>query len=326
MPVGTRPLVLPVSMRWRKLLMSGGAALGGVAAYNVLQRRRIAPLPNLVGGEEGTFDWRGHRLAWTMRGAGPPLLLVHSIGIWSWSHEWRRNVDALAQGYTVYTLDLLGFGRSERPATSYAARLYVALIADFARRVIGRPTALVAAGLSGAYAVELAAADPASYPVLVLVAPPGLTRLRTRSSAGDDVGRQLVAAPVLGTAAWNARVTRAALARALDAAYYRDDRVTGDMLDVAFATTHQPGAKYAPAAWLAHQLNLDVRRALRRLLPPTLLVWGAQAERHPAEESFGWRAVKRDLKVAILDGAGDVPHEERAAEFNEVALDFLRRA
>ena len=133
-------------------------------------------------------------------------------------------------------------------------------------------------------------------------------------------------APLLGTAAWNARVTRASLARALDASYYRDDRVTGEMLDVAVATTHQPGAKYAPAAWLAHQLNLDVRQSLRRLLPPTLLVWGAQAERHPAEESFGWRAVKRDLKVAILDGTGDVPHEERPAQFNEVALEFLRRA
>jgi len=313
-------------MRWRNLLMSGGAAIGGVAAYNLLQRRSIAPLPNLVGGEEGTFEWRGRRLAYTVRGNGPPLLLVHSIGLWSWSYEWRRNVDVLARQYTVYTLDLLGFGRSERPAAHYAARLYVAMIADFGRRVVGGPTALMAAGLSAAYAVELAASDPASWPVLVLVGPPGLTRLRTRPSRGDGMGRQIVAAPVLGTAAWNARVTRAALGRALDASYYRDDRVTDEMVEVAVATTHQPGAKYAPAAWLAHQLNLDVRQSLRRLLPPTLLVWGAQAERHPAEESFGWRAVKRDLRVAILDGAGDVPHEERPAEFNEVALEFLRKA
>ena len=313
-------------MRWRNLLVSGGAALGGVAAYNFFQRRSIAPLPNLLGGEEGTFEWRGRQLAWTMHGEGPPLLLVHSIGLWSWSYEWRRSIDVLSQHHTVYTLDLLGFGRSERPPVHYAARLYVAMIADFARRVIGAPTALVAAGLSATYAVELAAADPASYPVLVLVAPPGLTRLRTRTSTGDDMGRQLVAAPVLGTAAWNARVTRAALARSFESAYYRDDRITDEMLDVAFATTHQPGAKYAPAAWLAHRLNLDVRQALRRLLPPTLLVWGAQAERHPAEESFGWRAVRRGLKVAILDGAGDVPHEERAAEFNEIAVEFLQRA
>ena len=306
--------------------MSGSAALGGVAAYNLLARRNAAPLPNLIGGEEGWMEWRGHRLAYTVRGGGPPLLLLHSVGTWSWSYEWRQNVDALARSYTVYTLDLLGFGRSDRPQIHYAPRLYLALIADFARRVVQSPLALVGAGLSGAYAVEAAAADPARFPLVVLVVPPGLTRLRDRASRTDGAGRQLVSTPVIGTAAWNARVTRAALLRQMVLAYYRDDRVTAEMLDVALATTHQPGAKFAPAAWQANQLNLDVRGALRRLVQPTLLVWGAQAEGSPAEESFGYRALKRDLRVAILDPAGDFPHDERPAEFNEVVLEFLERA
>jgi pimeloyl-ACP methyl ester carboxylesterase len=135
-----------------------------------------------------------------------------------------------------------------------------------------------------------------------------------------------VSTPVVGTAAWNARVTRAALGRAMAELYYRDSRITEDMLDVAVATTHQPGAKYAPAAWLANQLNLDVRGAMRRLLQPTLLVWGAQAEQNPVEESFGYRALMRGLRVAILDQAGDLPHEERPAEFTEVVLEFLGSA
>ena len=313
-------------MPWRKLLMSGGAALGGVAAYNLLARRKVAPLPNLIGGVEGWLDWRGHRLSYTVRGEGPPLLLLHSIGPWSWSYEWRRNVDAVAQGYTVYTLDLLGFGRSDRPQVYYAPRLYLALIADFVRRVVAAPVALVGAGLTAAYAVELAANDPAQFPLLGLVVPPGLARLRDRPTTADGAGRQLVATPLLGTAAWNARVTRPALQRALAAAYYRDSTVTPEQVDVALATTHQPGAKYAPAAWQANQLNLDVRAALRRLLQPTLLVWGAQAELNPAEESFGYRALKHGLRVAILDPAGDQPQDERADEFNEVLLEFLRTA
>src|SRR5690606_10663207 len=98
---------------------------------------------------------------------------------------------------------------------------------------------------------------------------------------------------LVGTAAWNARVSRTSLLRQLEVAYYRDRRVTEALLDSAFATTHQPGAKHAPSAWLAHQLMLDVRPALRRLLQPALLVWGAQAELNPAEESFGYRALKR---------------------------------
>lgn len=313
-------------MQWRKLLMSGGAALGGVAAYNLVARRNIPPLRNLIGGEEGWFEWRGHRIAHTRHGEGPPLLLLHSISPWAWSYEWRHNVDHLAQSYTVHTLDLLGFGRSDRPAAHYAPRLYLALVADFARRVVRSPVALVGAGLSAAYAIELAAADPPTFPLVVLVGPPGLTRLRDRSTAADGAGRQLAGVPVLGTAAWNARVGRAALARQLAAAYYRDGSVTPALLDAALATTHQPGAKFAPAAFAANQLNLDVRGALRRLAQPALLVWGAQAEWSPAEESFGYRALKRDLRVAILDPAGDLPHDERPAEWNEVVVDFLGTA
>lgn len=312
--------------QWRRLLMSSGAALGGVAAFNLLARRSTAPLPNLLGGEEGVFEWRGHRIAYTVHGDGPPVLLVHGIGLWNWSFEWRRNVDALARRYRVFTLDLLGYGRSSRPPAGYSARLYLALIGDFARRVVAGPVALVGAGLSGAYAAEVAAADPARYPLLVMVVPPGLSQLRGRPSAADGAGRRLIGTPLLGTAAFNARVTRGALARALEEAYYRDGRIDAGLVDVAYATTHQPGAKHAPSAWLGEQLNLDIRAALRRLVQPTLLVWGAQAELSPVEESFGYRALRRDLRVAILDPAGDVPHDEHAEEFNEVVGEFLSTA
>ena len=313
-------------MQWRRLLMSGGAALGGVAAFNLLARRSIAPLPNLLGGEEGTFEWRGHRIAYTVHGDGPPVMLVHAVGLWNWSFEWRRNVDVLARRYRVFTIDLLGFGRSSRPATTYSGRLFLALIGDFARRVVAAPVALVGAGLSGAYAVQAAAADPARFPLLVVVSPPGLSQLRDRPSAAEGAGRRLVETPLVGTAAFNTRVTRGALARALQEAYYRDGRVDAGLLDVAYATTHQPGAKHAPSAWLAEELNLDIRAALRRLVQPTLLVWGAQAELSPVEESFGYRALRRDLRVAILDPAGDYPHDEHAEAFNEVVGEFLAMA
>lgn len=306
--------------------MSGGAALGGAAAYNVIARRGAPALGAPFEGDERWLDWRGHRLAYSVRGSGPPLLLLHSIGLWSWSVEWRAVAPVLAEHYTVHALDLLGFGRSDRPRVAYSARLYLALIADFARRIAGTPVALVGAGLCGAYAVELAASDPARFPIVALVAPTGLARLRERATAMDDAGRRLVDAPIVGTAAWNARVSRGALRAALEASYYRDARVDDGLVAAAVATTHQPGAKHAPSAWLANQLNLDIRPALQRLLQPTMLLWGAQAELNPAEDSFGYRALKRDIRATILDGAGDFPQLERAEESAQLIDEFLATA
>ena len=64
---------------WRKILLSGGAILGAAAAYNAFARKGVDQLTNLIGGEEGGFDWRDRRLAFTKRGKGPPILLIHGI-------------------------------------------------------------------------------------------------------------------------------------------------------------------------------------------------------------------------------------------------------
>jgi pimeloyl-ACP methyl ester carboxylesterase len=304
--------------------MGGGAALGAAAAYNLLATRRIAPLPNPLGGDEGTFEWRGYDVAYTVRGSGPPLLLVHSIHASAWSYEWRSNVEELARKYTVYAIDLLGFGRSSRPAIRYSGRLYIALLDDFAQQGIGAPCTLVASSLSAAYAIALGARDPSAFPSLILIEPVGLMRLN-REAGGGDVTRVAVDTPILGTAFFHGLVSRRNIRTFLESAYADNSLVTDEMVDLYHQTSHQPGAKHAPAAFIAQQLNVDVRSALRRLVQPALLVWGEQAVMAPVEEIRAFLSVKRDFDVAILDPSGDLPHDERPGEFNELALRFLER-
>jgi pimeloyl-ACP methyl ester carboxylesterase len=51
-------------------------------------------------------------VAYGVFGEGPPVILVH--GTPSRSYIWRRVVPAMADRFTVYVYDLLGFGESER--------------------------------------------------------------------------------------------------------------------------------------------------------------------------------------------------------------------
>lgn len=313
-------------MRWRRLLLSGGAALGAAAAYNAVVGREVEPLENLIGGEEGDFDWRGHRIAYTRRGKGPPLLLVHGIYAGAWSFEWRFNVDELVRRHTVYTIDLLGFGRSARPGLRYSARLYITLLADFAARVIGRPCTLVASSLSAAYAIVLGARDPGRFPALVLVEPTGLVRLNEPPGTGGDVSRVVIDAPVVGSALYNTLVSRRSIEHFLERVYADNALVTDDLVDVYYAAAHQPGARFAPSAFLSGHLNIDVRRAWRRVTQPTMLVWGEEAVENPVEDMRGFLVLQPRAEVAILDPAGDLPHDERADEFNELVAAFLARA
>ena len=310
-------------MQWRKVLLGGGAALGAAATYNALAARGLQPLADPLSGETAWFEWRGHRIAWSRRGSGPPLLLVHSIHASAWSLEWRHNVDALAAAHTVYAIDLLGFGRSDRPAVRYGAALYLALIGDFVARVVREPCTLVASSLSGAYAVAIAARDPGRYPAVIAICPTGVARLQRRSSAGGDLARVMVDAPVLGTAMFNGLVTRKSIRIFLERIYADNDLVTDDLVELHYRASHQSGARHAPAAFFASQLNVDIRSSLRRLVQPMLLVWGQQATESPVDDVLGFRALKPDLQLAMLEPAGDLPHDERAADFNAIALAFL---
>ena len=312
-------------MQWRKALISGGAAIGLAATFNALVGKSVEPLDNLIGGDEGWFTWRGHRIAWTKRGGGPPVLLVHGIHPTASSFEWRFNVDELARDHTVFTIDLLGFGRSDRPAIRYSARLYLALLTDFVAQVIAQPVVIAASSLSAAYAIVLGARDPGRFPALILIAPTGLVRLHKSPSAAGDVARYAVDSPVLGTAVFNAMVSRRSIRDYLERHYVDGEIATDELVESLYATSHQPGAKYAPSAFVSGHLNLDVRRALRRLLQPALLVWGEQAIETPVEDVRGFRALRPEMDVAILDPAGSLPHDERPDEFNEIVSTFLAR-
>jgi pimeloyl-ACP methyl ester carboxylesterase len=313
------------SSRWRKLALSGGAILGAAAAYNAFARKGVDKLSNLIGGEEGGFDWRGHRIAFTRRGSGPPILLVHGIHAAAWSYEWHDNTDDLARGNTVYTINLLGFGRSDRPAIRYSARLYISLISDFVHQVIAEPCVLVATSLSGAYAIVLGARDPQRFPAIALIAPTGLVRLNKTSGIGGEAGRLAVEAPIVGTAMFNSLVSRRSIRNWLERTYSDDTIVTNDLVDIYYWTSHQRGARHAPAAFISGNLNIDVRQAMRRLTQPTLLVWGEEGSIAPVEEFRGFRSVKPDIELAVLTPAGDLPHDERPADFNVILSTWLNR-
>ncbi|MBA0727452.1 hypothetical protein Golax_000437, partial [Gossypium laxum] len=87
----------------------------------------------------------------------PPLLLVHGFGA-SIPH-WRRNIDTLAQDYTVYAIDLLGFGASDKPqGFSYSMEAWAELILDFLNEVVQKPTVLIGNSV-GSLACVIAASE-----------------------------------------------------------------------------------------------------------------------------------------------------------------------
>uniref|UniRef100_A0A0E0DRG8 AB hydrolase-1 domain-containing protein n=1 Tax=Oryza meridionalis TaxID=40149 RepID=A0A0E0DRG8_9ORYZ len=132
---------------------SGGVSTGTVDPAAALSSSSLEELYRSC----ATWTWRGMRVNYLVRGEGPPVLLVHGFGA-SVGH-WRRNIGVLSESYTVYAIDLLGFGASDKPpGFSYTMETWAELILDFLNEVVKRPTVLVGNSV-GSLACVIAAAD-----------------------------------------------------------------------------------------------------------------------------------------------------------------------
>ena len=88
----------------------------------------------LASAEKEIFSWQFGDIFYTKKGTGTPMLLLHDLHCASSGREWQYIEDTLAQDHTVYTLDLLGCGRSDKPAITYTNFLYVQLIVTFIKQ------------------------------------------------------------------------------------------------------------------------------------------------------------------------------------------------
>ena len=77
-------------------------------------------------------ELEGSWIRYHVTGSGPPVLLVH--GLLSSSRIWEPLARRLSDRFTVYSLDLRGFGESDKPLVGYGVRHGSRLLYSFCSR------------------------------------------------------------------------------------------------------------------------------------------------------------------------------------------------
>lgn len=299
-----------------------GGAVAGMGLANMLLEKRAGSLDPPLGTSPSVYRWRGIDVSVTEAGdpADPDLVLLHELHVAASSREFRHVFHELAENYHVIAPDFPGFGRSDRPALVYSARLYEDFVREFVRSEADHPACL-ATGLSGAYAV---AADPdVDFRQLLLVVPTAGTTSRDHWAA-----RGALRLPLVGTSLFNVLTTKPALRywfvhRAVTDA----SAIPDEDLEYYWRSAHQPGARYAPASLLSGLLDadLDLGSALRGSDTPTTLFWGQEASDPRVHE--GRRLAERaECKLVVIDHAKQVPHIDQPAACTDLAEDELEAA
>jgi pimeloyl-ACP methyl ester carboxylesterase len=321
-----QPRVSGEAVAWTALATTAG--LAGIAVANRLIAMSAGEMYSALGGEEGHYAWEQGNIFYTVRGRGTPLLLVHGIYAGASSFEFRRVFEALARDFRVYAVDLLGFGLSDRPNIVYTPQLYIRLIEDFTRQVMGgadNPVQVIASTLSAAFAIHAIADRPSLFDRAVFIEPTGLEQLNSsRATLDRRLARAILRTPLIGEGVYNLIASRASIRAFLTRQTYSPGAtVSSELVDYYYVAAHQRGARFPLASFLSGTLDTPVNGVYQELRQPLLLVWGKDARITPLEQARAFRQSNPRAEIRVFD-SGALPQDELPDEFVSEVSAWLR--
>ena len=269
----------------------------------------FAPLRPAFAAERRELNGRAGRLSYYVAGSGSPLLLVHSINAAGSAYEVRPIFEHQQARRRVYAVDLPGYGFSDRSPRAYTIRLFVDAVHDMLDAIAADggpgPIDALAISLSSEFLARAATERPDPPRTLALVTPTGFSRTYRHLDASEAGTREvpglyrLFTFPVWTKGFYNLLVSRRSIRYFLEKTW-GSKQIDEGVLDYDYLTTHQPGARHAPYAFVSGRLfSKDIRSVYERLAMPVWMPHGTRGDFQDFSEAE-WAATTRELDRAAL--------------------------
>jgi pimeloyl-ACP methyl ester carboxylesterase len=247
------------------------------------------------------------RVAYRESGTGPPLVLLHSLGL---SHrEFEPLVAPLSERFRVLLPDLPLHGDSEdRPRHAYTPDWFADVIAGFCREV-GGPKTVVAGHDFGAELALLAVSTGRLEPSRLVIMP---NRLHRRDEFPVKRAAWRGACRVAGLPGLDRLMShgarlifRPSVGPQLSAQHSQEAR---DLLRHAFSDVGGNGNRARSWAKFAHRWPVEAQRQLLDAYPamemPILLLWADEDRAHPIQAAQEALDLLPDAHLRTLAGTG----------------------
>ena len=300
-------------------------------------------------GEESNYwNWNGFRIFWSVRGKKNqhPIILLHGFG--ASSKHWRSNSYYFAKkGYSVYSIDLIGFGNSAQPGIREIGKLdngvWCNQVSDFIKQVIRPKTSnkIILIGNSLGSLVALTCAVYLKNEILSVIASPLPDpivinkKVSKLNSSFEKFKTKIIKIffKIFPLEIVLFLINKLGIIKfGLNSAYFKKDRVDKELIDIVRKPVLRKTAARSLRAMCIGMSTRGNKLKASYLLEqlshskqvPFLLLWGEKDNFIPLFLGKKIAKFHRWVKLKIISNSGHCVHDEDPSLFNKISYEWIR--
>lgn len=296
-----------------------------------------SPLPNAVSGDRRELSGRLRKLSYYVAGPvqsdAPPLLLIHSINAAGSAHEVRPLHDHYRAHRMVYSVDLPGYGFSDRSDRDYTIRLMTdaihAMTEEIGQRHGPAPIDALALSLSSEFLARAAREAPVRFRTVALVSPTGFDQKAPwNGPPGSNRGKQWLydtfTVRLWSRGFYDLLTSRRSVRFFLEKTW-GGKNIDQGLLEYDLLTTRDPGAHRVVYRFVSGFLfSADITHIYESLAMPVWMSHGVRGDFTDYRHALAFSA-RPNWSFDVFE-TGALPHFEVPADFIARYDAFLARA
>lgn len=265
------------------------------------------------------YDYDGIKIKYSDTGSGKPIVFIHGFGANSFT--WRYLLKYFSLEYRVISIDLMGFGDSEKPINSgYLVSDQATIVSDFIKDKNLNDVTLVGNSLGGTISLFTYFKTKDKVTNLILLNPAVYTTKKIPAYIS------LLQIPLLNRLALKIGPKNFLANFALKTIFYDDSLITRQMINNYGHNMESKGTQNALIKSVKEDAFTEVDNMVKNYGDvdiPVLIIWGE--EDHIINVKDGIKLQKNipKSKLVILEDCGHLPQEELPNQTISVIDDFF---
>ncbi len=312
----------------KKLATAIILSASSISTMHIMNRihTSLCTVKNLLGNSENNYyEWRFGKIRYQKKGSGTPLLFIHDLTAGSSNYEYHRLINNLTDKHEIYSIDLLGYGLSDKPSMTYTGNIYEQLISDFIKNVICKRASVIVTGESVPFSIMSCHNNPELYNKMICINPQNLYLQNQIPSKQTKLLKFFFELPIVGTFTYHIFTSKYVIRKAFEEDYFYQpgeikEKYIYNYLEAAHTGKYY--SKTAFASYIGKYMNMNILHELKEINNSILMIGGAK-EKDIETTIENYKYYNPAIETVYIPETKHLPHMESPDEILKQITMFL---